>query len=88
MKTDLSETQRAPYDYQADHRTTISEIRSIVQRRRELEIEDQRLYQRFLELLELNQGTRKSSRDRLSPESGKALFAGLKRGSHERSKAR
>ena len=68
--------------------TTISEIRSIVQRRRELEIEDQRLYQRFLELLELNQGTRKSSRDRLSPESGKALFAGLKRGSHERSKAR
>lgn len=27
--------------------TTISEIRSIVQRRRELEIEDQRLYQRF-----------------------------------------
>ena len=37
--------------------TTISEIRSIVQRRRELEIEDQRLYQRFLELLELNQGT-------------------------------
>lgn len=68
--------------------TTISEIRSIVQRRRELEIEDQRLYQRFLELLELNQGTRKSSRDTLSPESGKALFAGLKRGFHERSKAR
>ena len=68
--------------------TTISEIRSIVQRRRELEIEDQRLYQRFLELLELNQGTRKSSRDTLSPESGKALFAGLKSGSHERSKAR
>lgn len=68
--------------------TTISEIRSIVQRRRELEIEDQRLYQRFLELLELNQGTRKPSRDRLSPESGKALLAGLKRGSHERSKAR
>ena len=68
--------------------TTISEIRSIVQRRRELEIEDQRLYQRFLELLELNQGTRKSSRDRLSPESGKALFAGLTRGFHERSKAR
>lgn len=68
--------------------TTISEIRSIVQRRRELEIEDQRLYQRFLELLELNQGTRKSSCDRLFPESGKALFAGLKRGFHERSKAR
>ena len=68
--------------------TTISEIRSIVQRRRELEIEDQRLYQRFLELLELNQGTRKSSRDRLSPESGKALFADVKRKAHERSKAR
>lgn len=68
--------------------TTISEIRSIVQRRRELEIEDQRLYQRFLELLELNQGTRKSSRDTLSPESGKTQFACLKRKSHERSKAR
>ena len=68
--------------------TTISEIRSIVQRRRELEIEDQRLYQRFLELLELNQGARKSSRDTLSPKAGKALFAGLKRGFHERSKAR
>lgn len=68
--------------------TTISEIRAIVQRRRELEIEDQRLYQRFLELLELNQGTRKSSRDRLSPESGKAFFADVKRKSHERSKAR
>ena len=68
--------------------TTISEIRAIVQRRRDIAIEDERLHQRFLELLELNQGTRKSSRDTLSPESGKALFAGLKRGSHERSKAR
>lgn len=68
--------------------TTISEIRSIVQRRRELEIEDQRLYQRFLELLELNQGTRKPSRDRLSPKAGKAFFADVKRKSHERSKAR
>lgn len=68
--------------------TTVSEIRSIVLRRRELKIEDERLNQRFLELLELNQGTRKLSRDTLSPELGKALFAGLKRGSHERSKAR
>ncbi|WP_278594226.1 hypothetical protein [Bilophila wadsworthia] len=68
--------------------TTISEIRSIVQRRRELEIEDQRLYQRFLELLELNQGARKSSRDTLSPKAGKAFFADVKRKSHERSKAR
>ena len=68
--------------------TTISEIRSIVQRRRELEIEDQRLYQRFLELLELNQGTRKPFRDALSPQAGKALFADVKRKSHERSKAR
>ena len=67
--------------------TTISEIRSIVQRR-ELEIEDQRLYQRFLELLELNQGARKSSRDTLSPKAGKAFFADVKRKSHERSKAR
>jgi hypothetical protein len=68
--------------------TTISEIRSIVQRRRELEIEDQRLYQRFLELLELNQGARKSSRDTLSLKAGKAFFADVKRKSHERSKAR
>jgi len=59
--------------------TTISEIRSIVQRRRELEIEDQRLNQRFLELLELNQGARKSSRDTLSPKAGKAFFADVKR---------
>ena len=54
--------------------TTISEIRSIVQRRRELEIEDQRLYQRFLELLELNQGTRKPSRDRLSQNQGRRFL--------------
>ena len=60
--------------------TTISEIRSIVQRRRELEIEDQRLNQRFLELLELNQGARKSSRDTLSPKAGKAFFSVAKRG--------
>ena len=56
--------------------TTISEIRSIVQRRRELEIEDQRLNQRFLELLELSQGTRKPFRDALSPQAGKTQFAG------------
>ena len=68
--------------------TTVSEIRSIVLRRRELALEDERLFQRFLELLELHQGARKSSRDTLSPKAGKALFAGLKRGSHERSKAR
>ena len=68
--------------------TTISEIRSIVQRRRELEIEDQRLNQRFLELLELNQGARNSSRATLSPKAGKAFFADVKRKSHERSKAR
>ena len=54
--------------------TTISEIRAIVQRRRELEIEDQRLNQRFLELLELNQGARKSSRDTLSPKSREGVF--------------
>lgn len=68
--------------------TTISEIRAIVQRRRDIAIEDERLHQRFLELLELNQGARKSSRDTLSPEVGKALFADVKRKSHERSKAR
>lgn len=68
--------------------TTIAEIRSIVQRRRDLAIEDERLHQRFLELLELSKGARKSSRDTLSPESGKTQFACLKRKSHERSKAR
>lgn len=68
--------------------TTISEIRAIVQRRRELEIEDQRLNQRFLELLELNQGARKSLVILLSPKAGKAFFADVKRKSHERSKAR
>ena len=68
--------------------TTVAEIRSIVQRRRDLAIEDERLHQRFLELLELSQGARKSSRDTLSPESGKTQFACLKRKSHERSKAR
>ena len=67
--------------------TTISEIRSIVQRRRYLALEDERLHQRFLELLELNQGSRKSSRKMLSPESGKALFVSVKRKYHERSKA-
>lgn len=68
--------------------TTVAEIRSIVQRRRDLAIEDERLHQRFLELLELSKGARKSSRDTLSPESGKTQFACLKRKSHERSKAR
>ena len=67
--------------------TTVAEIRSIVQRRRALALEDERLHERFLELLELSQGTRKPSRNTLSPESRKALFASVKRGSHERSKA-
>ena len=53
--------------------TTISEIRAIVQRRRDIAIEDERLHQRFLELL---------------PKAGKAFFADVKRKSHERSKAR
>ncbi|WP_337430876.1 hypothetical protein [Bilophila sp.] len=68
--------------------TAVSEIRSIVLRRRELALEDERLNQRFLELLELSQGTRKSFRDALSPQAGKTQFAGLKREAHERSKTR
>ena len=68
--------------------TTVAEIRSIVQRRRDLAIEDERLHQRFLELLELSKGARKSSRDTLSPKAGKALFASEKRKAYERSKAR
>ena len=68
--------------------TTIAEIRELERRDMELDAEKEWIRKRRREILELNQGTRKSSRDTLSPESGKALFAGLKRGSHERSKAR
>ena len=65
---------------------TVAELRAIVQRRSALALEDDRLHQRMLELLELNQGAGKSPRKRLSLESGKALFADLKRASCERSK--
>ena len=65
---------------------TIAELRSIVQRRNALTREDDRLHQRMLELLELDQGARKSPRKMLSPEAGKALFADVKRKAYERSK--
>ena len=68
--------------------TTVAEIRAITLREMELEKEKAQLHQRKLELLELNHGARKSSRDMLSPENRKALFAAQKRKSHERGKAR
>lgn len=67
---------------------TIAEIRCIIQRLKEMDIENERLVQRLTEILELDQGARKSSRKMLSDRQGKALFAGLKRMSYERSKAR
>lgn len=68
--------------------TTISEIRALELREIELEAEKEWIRMRRREILELNQGARKSSRKMLSPKAGKALFAELKRSSHEHGKAR
>lgn len=68
--------------------TTIAEIRELERRDMELDAEKEWIRKRRREILELNQGTRKSSRDTLSPKSREALFADVKRKSHERSKAR
>lgn len=68
--------------------TAISEIRALELREIELEAEKEWIRMRRREILELNQGTRKSSRKMLSPEARKTLFAGLKESSHERSKTR
>ena len=68
--------------------TKIAEIRELERRDMALDAEKEWIRKRRREILELNKGTRKSSHDTLSTEAGKALFAGLKRGFHERSKAR
>lgn len=64
----------------------IAEVRSIYQKQKDLEHEYQRLEQRLFSLLGLNDGARKSSREMITPTGRKALFAGLKRISYERSK--
>lgn len=66
---------------------TIAEIRSIIQRRTELAVEDEQLYHRLLALLELDQSSRKSSRKMLSNTHRKMLFAEQKRYAYERGKA-
>ncbi len=68
--------------------TTIAEIRELERRDMELDAEKEWIRKRRREILELSKGARKSSRDTLSPESGKTQFACLKRKSHERSKTR
>lgn len=68
--------------------TTISEIRALELREIELEAEKEWIRMRRREILELNQGARKSSRKMLSRENRKTQFADAKRKSYERSKAR
>lgn len=65
----------------------LAELREIELREMQLEEEKAQLRRRKLELLELDQGTRKSKRSMISRQNGKALFAGLKRSAYEHSKA-
>lgn len=67
--------------------STLAELRAIELREMQLEEEKVQLRLRKLELLELDQGTRKSKRSMISRQTGKALFAGLKRSAYEHSKA-
>jgi hypothetical protein len=53
----------------------------------ELEEEKAILSRRKMEILELNTGTRKPRKDMITPQNRKALFAGLKRSTHELGKA-
>lgn len=68
--------------------TAISEIRALELREIELEAEKEWIRMRRREILELNQGARKSRSKMLSPEARKTQFADAKRKAHERSKAR
>lgn len=77
--TDLSENQRDP---------VVNELRLIELREIALEEEKAKLRRRKLQLLDLDQGARKSGRDMLSPAQGKALFAKLKGVAYEHGKAR
>lgn len=66
----------------------LAELREIELREMQIEDEKAQLRRRKLELLELDQGTRKSKRPMISRQNGKALFAGLKRSTtYEHSKA-
>ena len=66
----------------------LAELRAIELREMQIEEEKTQLRRRKLELLELDQGTRKSKRSMISRQNGKALFAGLKRSTtYEHSKA-
>jgi hypothetical protein len=65
----------------------LAEVRSIKLRMLELEEELAQLRRRELEILELNTGTRKPAKSMITPANRKALFAGLKRSSHELGKA-
>ena len=66
---------------------TLAELRAIEIREMQLDEEKAQLRRRKLELLELDQGSRKSKRSMISRQNGKALFAGLKRSAYEHSKA-
>ena len=66
---------------------TLAELRAIEIREMQLDEEKAQLRRRKLELLELDQGARKSKRSMISRQNGKALFVGLKRSAYERSKA-
>lgn len=71
------------------HDSVVGELRSIELREMALEEEKARLRRRKLQLLDLDQGARKSGRNMLSPAQGKALFAKLRGVSdHEHGKAR
>jgi hypothetical protein len=65
----------------------LAEVRSIELRLMELEEEKAMLSRRKMEILELNTGTRKPRKDMITPQNRKALFAGLKRSTHELGKA-
>lgn len=65
----------------------IIEIRELERREIELDAEKEWIRKRRREILKLGQGARKPIREMLSPDTGKTLFAGLKRQAYERSKA-
>lgn len=65
----------------------LAELRSIFLREIELEKEKEELERRKLELLDLSSGSRKSGKDMLTREQGKALFAIVRSKNYELGKA-
>ena len=65
----------------------INRLRRIRQRKKELLREFDSLDQEEDDILELSQGARKSSREMLTKENKKALFAGIRGKTYEYSKA-